>query len=149
MECIENLKTYSANLPKEWETELLVQIKKMRNKGFSYQWIEKAVTHKKPEEWQKWGFGLLHMEAYQKQINNLLVKEKEQLRDIDTSSISWDDFEKDIETSRNNTIQISKSIESKPSQSNYSEHRNNFSEIKKLSIDNNLYNNLKEIISYE
>lgn len=104
MKYIESLKTYSANLPKEWETELLVQIKKMRAKGFSYQWIEKAITHKKLEEWQKWGFGLLHTEAYQKQINNLLIKEQEQIRDIDVSSISWDDLEKDVDSNQEQKI---------------------------------------------
>lgn len=95
MNYIEQLKKYATQFPKEYEKECLVQIKKMREKGFSYRWIATAITHKDQQEWIRWGFGLLHTDNYQKQINNLIKKEDEQVESIDVDSISWDELEKD------------------------------------------------------
>lgn len=95
MKYIEQLKEYASAFPKEVEQECLVQIKKMREKGFSYRWIASAITHKDPKEWMQWGFGLLHTDNYQKQINNLIKKEDEQVRTIDVENVSWDELEKE------------------------------------------------------
>lgn len=87
---IDKLRDYASRFPKEVEQECLVQVKKMRNKGFGYEWIYKAISHKDQSEWAKWGFGLLHMESYQSQINKLMAKEKQQLESIDVEGLSWD-----------------------------------------------------------
>lgn len=90
---LERLKEYASEFPKEVEQECLIQIKKMRQKGFSYEWISEAITHKKQEEWIKWGFGLLHSDNYQRQITNLINKKKEQNNEVDITNLNWDSLE--------------------------------------------------------
>ena len=77
-------------MPQEMQKEAQIQIMKLRKKGYSFEWIYRAISHKDCSEWQKFGFGLLWTQSYQNQITNLLAAERNQLSDIDVSSISWD-----------------------------------------------------------
>ena len=90
MSYVEKIKEYARRFPQELEFECLIQIKKLRKQGFSYEWIYRAIEHKDYSEWSKWGFGLLHTETYQNQITNLLAAERNQLEDIDLDNLSWD-----------------------------------------------------------
>ena len=90
MTYLEKLKEYCNSFSKELEKECLVQIKKLKKQGFSNEWVYRAITHKEPSEWEKFGFGLLWIPHYQNQITNLVVAMHTQLADIDVKNLSWD-----------------------------------------------------------
>lgn len=97
MKYTEQIKAYASPMPQELQKECQIQIMKLRREGFSFEWIFRAITHKEWSEWVKFGFGLLHTKSYQNQITNLLEAEKNQLRDIDLESLSWDSILSDEE----------------------------------------------------
>ena len=141
---LERLKEYASEFSKEVEKECLIQVKKMRKKGFSYEWITEAITHKKQEEWEKWGFGLLHSDNYQRQITNLINKKKEQDSEIDISNLAWDSFEQEEEKEERNSNKVSeiKSIEAITN-----EISNQTKEIKEsFYIENDLYKQIKKMV---
>lgn len=92
---LEHIREYARSFDNRTEKELLLQIKKMRAKGFSMEWIDKAITHKEPKDWQKWGFGLLYTTSYQEQITHLIEKEAQQIEElgINLNDLSWEKLE--------------------------------------------------------
>ena len=143
MNYIEQLKEYSKQFPKEYETECLIQIKKMRQKGFSYRWIATAILHKQASEWMQWGFGLLHTDNYQKQINNLIKKEDEQVKTIDVENVSWDELEKESSyESTNNSLSNNNNINNKIHQVESSRMNCTSNSKTNINIDDELYKRL-------
>ena len=83
----------------EKQNECMFQAKSLHKKGFSYQWVYEALAHKDIEDWEIFGFGLLHTDSYKAQINKLVQKKKEQLTSVDLSNL-WklDDDEAEQES---------------------------------------------------
>lgn len=104
MSYLQQIKQYALdNFNSEWQSEILLQVTKLRKMKFTYEWIYKALTYKQPKDWINNGFGLLWTQSYQKQITNYIQAEKAQLEGIDKDNLSWDMLEDDeLEDSKSN-----------------------------------------------
>lgn len=92
---VEQIRDYSMNMTPELQKECQIQVKKLRNQGYSFEWIYRAISHKSVSEWERYNFGLLHTGSYQRQITNLLESERNQMAEIDIDSLSWDSLLQD------------------------------------------------------
>lgn len=62
----QELKDYISHLSDKRKNDFIRTIKRLKK---SLQWIYKAIKYKKIEDWEKWGFGLLNTEDFQKEID--------------------------------------------------------------------------------
>lgn len=107
MSYLSDIKEYSAYLPKHMQKEFLLQVRKLSKDGVSYEWIYRALTNKEPEDWCKYGFGLLWKKEYRAQITKLIETEKKQLEGINLETLSWEElFEEEGEPLPQEQIEI-------------------------------------------
>lgn len=107
MSYLSDIKEYSAYLPKHMQKEFLLQVRKLKNDGMSYEWIYRALTNKEPNEFVKYGFGLLWTASYRAQITKLIETEKKQLEGINLETLSWEElFEEEGEPLPQEQIEI-------------------------------------------
>lgn len=92
MSYLSDIKDYSEYLPSYLQKEFLLQVRKLKNDGVSYEWIYRALTNKEPEDWVNWGFGLLWQSSYRAQITKLIETEKKQLEGINVETLSWEEL---------------------------------------------------------
>lgn len=125
MSYLSEIKNYANNLPPHMQKEYLLQVRKLKNDGVSYEWLYRALTNKNPEDWSNWGFGLLWSESYRAQITKLIEAEKKQLEGIDIENLSWEElFEEEGEEYPTEEIEIAESKQEAAYQ--LTENENNF-----------------------
>ena len=117
MSYLSDIKEYSAYLPNHMQKEFLLQVRKLKNDGMSYEWIYRALTNKEPEAWQQWGFGLLWRNEYRAQITKLIEAEKKQLEGINVETLSWEElFEEEGELMPQEQLEIKAQPQEEPIQ---------------------------------
>lgn len=85
----QELKDYISLLSDKRKDDFIRTIKRLKK---SLQWIYRAIKHKKIEDWEKWGFGLLNTEDFQKEIDLKIENEikKETLKKQEQERIKND-----------------------------------------------------------
>lgn len=78
---MELVQEYISNLNKETQELANTAIKDMRAEGFKWSWLLAALEIKEPEEWEKWGFGLLFNNTFRAQIEKNLNKSRKQIKE--------------------------------------------------------------------
>lgn len=76
---MERVKNYIKQLDKETQEQANKCIKDLRGEGFKWSWIYTALSIKNPEDWNKWGFGLMFNEAYRAQVTKKTNKTREKI----------------------------------------------------------------------
>lgn len=92
---------YANKLDEYQRNQLVSVIKKSIEDGFSYQWIWTALQHKDKDVWAKYGYGLFLNKGFRTEINNKLIKTKDEINK-ETSVFSIDCLPDDNEDESDN-----------------------------------------------
>ena len=76
MSNMEKVQEYVSALSEPTQELANKAIKDMRAEGFKWTWLLAALEIKEPEEWEKWGFGLLFNKAFRAQVEKKLANKK-------------------------------------------------------------------------
>lgn len=94
---MEKVQEYISQLNPDTQELANKAIRDMREEGFKWTWLLAALQIKEPEEWERWGFGLLFNDTFRAQVEKKLKRIRKQSQE---QSSVWvrDDEEEDTYT---------------------------------------------------
>ena len=78
---MEKVQEYISKLDSETQELAQKAIRDMRQEGKKWSWIITALEIKQPQEWEKWGFGLMFNDTFRAQVEKKLRRIRKQFQE--------------------------------------------------------------------